>query len=75
MKITGTSKYIVVHINNKKVKVQGEMLVGGFLAYTDTIKHWESPHDNEQIDANTRDEIKNAIINYTEHSSFKIEFD
>ena len=46
MKITGTSSYIKVEIDNKMVKIKGEMIVGGFLAYSDSIKNWESPHDN-----------------------------
>jgi hypothetical protein len=37
MKIKGTSSYIKVEIDNKIVKIQGEMFVGGFLAYSDSI--------------------------------------
>jgi hypothetical protein len=35
MKIKGTSIYIKVEIHNKIVSIQGEMLVGGFLTYSD----------------------------------------
>jgi hypothetical protein len=30
MKITGTSSYVEVQIDDRVVKIQGEMLVGGF---------------------------------------------
>lgn len=37
MKITGTSSYIEVELDGKIVKIEGEILVGGFVAYKDTI--------------------------------------
>ena len=43
MKITGTMSYIKVEIDEKVVKIDGEMIVGGFVAFKNTIKKWESP--------------------------------
>ncbi len=75
MKITGTSSYIKAEIDGKVVKIEGEMLVGGFLAYSDTIKNWEKPYENIAIDATTKSKIINAIIEETKNSNFKIEFE
>lgn len=75
MKITGTSSYITVEIDNKIVKIQGEMLVNGFLAYSDTIKHWEPPYEHLIIDCQSKREIIDAVMNESKGSHFKIEFD
>jgi uncharacterized protein len=75
MKITGTSSYIKVEYDNKTVKIQGEMIVGGFLAYSDSIKNWESPHDNTAIDDLTKNAIIKAVIAETKNSKFIIEFE
>ncbi|WP_226537385.1 Imm74 family immunity protein [Fictibacillus halophilus] len=77
MKITGTSSFIIVQINDKTVKIEGEMLVDGFLAYSNTIKKWESPspYNDLIIDDKTKVEIIKAVINRTSNSKFKIVFD
>ena len=61
MKITGTMSYIKVEIEGKIVKIQGEMIVGGFVAFKNTIKNWEPPYDNEIIDKVTN-ETKNSHL-------------
>ncbi|ARU60013.1 hypothetical protein CBW65_02235 [Tumebacillus avium] len=75
MKITGTSSYIKVEYDNKTVKIQGEMTVGGFIAYSDTIKNWESPHENLAIDDVTKSKIIKEVIAETKNSKFIIEFE
>jgi Immunity protein 74 len=75
MKITGTSSYIIVEINNKTVKIEGEMMVGGFLAYSDSIKNWEPPHDDVVIDVFTKNQLIQAIIEKSKTTEIKIEFD
>ncbi len=75
MKITGTSSYIKVEVDDKTVKIQGEMIVGGFLAYSDSIKNWESPYDSIAIDDATKSEIIKAVIAETKNSKFIIEFE
>ncbi|OCA85822.1 hypothetical protein A8F94_13195 [Bacillus sp. FJAT-27225] len=74
MKITGTSSYILIEVDNKVIKVQGEMLVNGFAAYADTIKNWEPPHENEVLDSETKQNIIVEAVEYTKNSQFKIEF-
>jgi len=75
MKITGTSSYIKVEFDNKIVKIQGEMMVNGFLAYSDTIKNWEPPFEHIIIDKVTKTKLIKAIIDETKDSKFKIEFE
>lgn len=75
-KITGTSSYINVHVNDKRiVRIKGEFIVGGFLAYSDTITQWEPPYDNEVIDNKTKELLLLAIVDSSKNSKFKIEFD
>ena len=75
MKITGTSSYIKIEINGKAVKIQGEMIVNGFVAYKNTIENWEQPYDNIKIDDITKQNIINAVINEYKNSNFKILFE
>lgn len=75
MQITGTSSYIKVEINNKTVKIQGEMIIGGFIAYTNTIKTWEPPYDDIDIGESTKEEIIRVVIEKTRNSDFKIKFE
>jgi hypothetical protein len=75
MKITGTSSYIKVEIDDKTVKIQGEMLVNGFVAFLDSVKNWEAPFDNVVIDAKTKADIIKGVIEETKNSEFKIEFE
>ncbi|WP_139815884.1 Imm74 family immunity protein [Serratia proteamaculans] len=43
MKITGTRSYIKIEIeiDGRTIKIPGEMIVGGFVAYKEGIKKWE----------------------------------
>ncbi|MEO3943981.1 Imm74 family immunity protein [Gorillibacterium sp. CAU 1737] len=75
MKITGTSSYIRVELHNRSVKIQGEQLVGGFLAYSDSIANWEPPYDDVGIDEQTKKELIQAVIEKTKNSHFQIKFD
>jgi hypothetical protein len=75
MKIKGTSSYITVEIDDKTVKIQGEMVVGGFVAYADTIKNWEPPFDNIKIDEATKAKIINGVVNESQNFGYKIQFE
>jgi hypothetical protein len=75
LKIKGTSSYITVEIDDKTVKIQGEMLAGGFLAYADTIKHWEAPYEDVIIDENTKAKIIKDVMDETGNSDYEIQFD
>lgn len=75
MKIFGTSSYIIVESQQRTVKIQGEMVVNGFVAYEDTIKHWEAPYDDIEIDEATKAKIISEVINETKNSNFVIQFE
>ncbi|WP_235192683.1 hypothetical protein [Erwinia mallotivora] len=59
MKITGMSSYIILEHNGRKIKVMGEMIVGGFVADLSTIKGFEYPYEDEVLP----DSIKSYFIN------------
>lgn len=44
MEITGTRSYMRVHMDDGRiVKIDGELVVGGFAAESQSIKEWEHP--------------------------------
>lgn len=44
MKITGTRSYMRVQMDDGRiVKIDGELVVGGFVAESESIKKWEQP--------------------------------
>ena len=54
MKITGSMNYVKIDLENGYVvRAEGEMLVGKkFVAYRDTMKFWEPPHEEVQRNMN-----------------------
>ena len=75
MKITGTSSYIEVEIENKVVKIQGEMIVNGFVAYSNTIAHWEQPYEHILIDREIKERIIKEVTDYSKNLNFRITFE
>jgi len=75
MKITGTSSYIDVEIDGKTVQIEGELLIGGFVAYKDTIKHWEPPYEHIEITDKEKEDIIKRVTDYTKNSHFVVEFE
>lgn len=75
MKITGTRSYIKVEIGGKIVKIKGELLIGGFVAYKDSIKKWEPPYESEGIDDLEKQKIVNMVIDETKNSHLVITFE
>lgn len=59
MKITGTSSYIKIDLENGYVvKAEGERLINRkFVVYKDTMKFWEPPHEKEEITLEQLEEI------------------
>ena len=51
------------------------MLVGGFLAYTDTIKNWEPPYEHIKINEKEKHDIIVRVIEKTKNSHFEIIFE
>ena len=75
MKITGTRSYIKVEINGKTVKIEGEKIIGGFIAFKNTIRNWEPPYENEVIDENVKQEIMKRVTDETKNSHLEINFE
>lgn len=59
MTITGTGSYIKIDLENGYVvKAEGERLINRrFVAYKDTMKFWEPPHEKEAITKRQIEEI------------------
>ena len=45
-KITGTNTYIDVELDDRTVRILGEMIVGGFVCYKSSMKNWLVPEKN-----------------------------
>lgn len=75
MKITGTTSYIKVEIDEKIVKIDGEMIIGGFVAFKNSIKNWEIPYEKEEIDEKEKQEIIERVTNHTKNSHMIIIFE
>lgn len=74
MKITGTSSYVMLDIDGKKIKAQGEMIVGGFIAEKDTMKKFEPPYENEPVTEAVRQKYINEAVQKTHDSHMVIKF-
>ncbi|SHJ56452.1 Immunity protein 74 [Clostridium amylolyticum] len=75
MKITGTMSYIKVEIDGKTVKIEGEKVIGGFIAFKNTMKNWEPPYENEVIDEKLKQEIIQKVYDETKNSHLVITFE
>lgn len=71
MKITGTTNYIRVEYEGRIVKFDGEMVMNGFFADSNTIR-WEPPFNSITISNETKNKIIKEIIEETEHKDFRI---
>ncbi len=74
MKITGTSSYIEIEWGDRVVFVEGEMVVGGFVAYKSSMR-WKEPFENEELGATQKDKIIQAVIDKTKASYMIITFE
>ena len=76
MKITGTSTYMKVEMDDGKiVKFQGEFLVNGFVAYKNTAKNWEPPNENIAFTQEDLQNVMDAVIENNKTTKFQVEFD
>lgn len=75
MKITGTSSYVKIEYNGKTVKASGEMIVGGFVAFKNTMKAWEPPHESDEFNNDILEDIIQAVIEYCMNQDFKVKFE
>lgn len=74
IKITGTRTYIDVNYEGKEVRIMGEMIIGGFVAYKNSITTWSNPQ-GEIIDERTKNDIIEKVIEKTQNSNMVIVFE
>lgn len=77
MKITGTRSYIIVETEGKSLKIEGELTTTpAFYADKDSIKNWESPHDDIRISEDEKMSlIKKIVQEGKKEGNVKIIFD
>lgn len=76
MKITGTRSKIWVDLEDGRIaEIEGEMIVGGFVAERDSIKNWQVPA-GIPITASEKQEIIEGVVNKTKNNpKMKITFE
>lgn len=74
VKITGSRSFIDVDIDGKEVRIIGEMIVGGFVAYKNSIKEWNKPA-GEIINDDTKNDIIRKVTEKTKNSHMVIVFE
>ena len=73
IKITGTFSYIDVEIDNKLIRLPGEMGEGYFLCYDECIKEW-TKQKGKSITKNEKENLITRINEKQKNSSMKILF-
>ena len=73
IKITGTNSYINIEIDGKRIRISGEMMSGGFLAYKDGIKNWNFP-ESRPVTVEEKQMIIDAVTVKTANSHMIITF-
>jgi hypothetical protein len=67
---------IKIHFNEKSILITGELTITPiFYADISSIKKWDPPYENEEIDDSTRNDIIESIENYTKEAKVKVLFD
>ena len=74
VKITGTNTFIDVQIKGKTVRIQGELIKGGFICYKSTMTNWLEP-DNFPLTEAEKKTIIRIIKEKTAGSHMQILFD
>lgn len=74
VKITGTNSYIILDYNGRKIKVEGEMIVGGFVAEKNTMKRYEPPFENELVTEEVKEKYIQEALKKTKGSHMVIQF-
>ena len=77
MKITKSMNYVKFDLENGYIiKAEGEMLVGRkFVVYTDTMKTWEPPHENEKLSKEQIEEIIREVQESMSENTVQIIFE
>ena len=74
MKITGTSSYVMLDIDGKKIRAEGEMVVGGFVAEKSTMKQFEPPYESEPVTDVVRQRYIDEAVKKTQGSHMVLKF-
>lgn len=77
MKISGSMNYIKFDLENGYVlKAEGEMLVDKrFLVYKDSMKSWETPHQDEKLSEIEIAQIIEEVQKNTNENTVQIIFE
>ena len=70
--ITGRYDYMDVRIDDRVVRIPGELIYKGFVADKDGIKKW---NDGEPISESEKQEIIDAVLRKANGSCMKITFE
>lgn len=75
-KISGTRSYILVEFDHRSIKILGELTTSPtFYADFNSIKKWEPPFDFEEITEEKKQQLVNAVLDYSANKELKIHFD
>jgi len=74
MKVSGTSSHVYLDMDDRIIKAEGEMIVGGFVAYKSTMK-FEPPYENEPVSDESRQKYIDEALKKTKDSGMKLEFE
>lgn len=76
MTITGTSSYIRVKLDDKyEIVIEGELIIGGFIALKTSIKNWDPPYDKKMLSQEDKKLLIEKIENETKESHMVISFE
>lgn len=74
MKITGTRTYIDVEDEGRVIRIQGEMIIGGFVAHKKSMTKWKVP-ENEPVTEEEKTTIIDKVTKKTHGSHMVITFE
>lgn len=74
VQIKGTRTYIDVYIDGRIVRIQGELLVGKFAAFTGSIQEWTTPA-GVKITEEEKQDIINKVTEKTQGSHLVVIFE
>lgn len=73
-KITGTNTYIDVEIDERMIRIYGELVVGGFVCYEKSIREWMVPFEEPVTEAE-KQMIIQKVLEKSQGSNMKITFE
>jgi hypothetical protein len=64
----------MLDIDGKKIRAEGEMVVGGFVAETSTMKQFEPPYESEPVTDAVRQQYIDEAVKKTQGSHMVLRF-